>query len=250
MKISTVLIEDEQNALDHLKALLADFCPNIELAGTANSVASGVAILRECNPQLIIADIELPDGTTFDILNQIPDFSFNIIFITAHSEYAIKAFKISAIDYLLKPIDIDELIAATNKAEEQMSHQSLEARIKALLGNLSRADYQDKKIVLTYNHVFHVINITDIIFCQSEVNYTNFYLRDNRQILSSKNVSEFEEMLNEHGFFRANRQYLINVKHIVSFNKTPCGYVSMVNGYEIPVSFRRRDLLVELISKL
>lgn len=211
---------------------------------------SGLKVIEKCDPELLITDIEFPDGTAFEMLNQLQHFAFDIIFVTAHSEYAIKAFKISAIDYLLKPIEIDELVAAVKKAEHEISNQSMEERIKALLSNITPGGWQEKKIVLTYNHVFHIIEISDIVFCQAEVNNTNFYLRDGRILLSSKNIKEYDDMLTDQGFFKTNRQYLINLKYIVYFDKTYDGTIRMSNGFEIPIAGRRKDILVELVSNL
>lgn len=248
MKIRTVLIEDELDALEHLTALLRDHCPNIELVGQAGDVVSGLKVIQNTDPELLITDIKLPDGTTFDILNQIHGISFNIIFVTAHSEYAIKAFKISAIDYLLKPVDIQELIAAIKKAEEEIQKQSVDERIKALLINVTQGGNFGKKIVLNINTELHVIYISDIIFCLSEGNFTHFYLQDGRKLTVTKNIKEYDDMLCEFNFFRASRQHLINLKHVISFTKGYAGTIKMVHGFEIPISVRRKDLFIELIT--
>ncbi len=250
MKIRTILLEDEHDARRHLVSLLHDHCPNIELVGQATDVASGLKLIDAYDPELLISDIMLPDGTAFDMLNQISEISFDIIFTTAHSDFAIKAFKISAIDYLLKPIDIDELIAATKKAEAEISRQSTETRLETLIGNMSQSGGQNKKIVLNIGPALHVVNISDIIICQSERNSTTFFLLDGRDLVTSRNISEFEEMLTEYGFFRPHRQYLININHIISLDRTTMGTIRMVKGFEVPVSMRRKETLVELISKL
>jgi two-component system, LytTR family, response regulator len=250
LKIRTILIEDEQDAREHMVSLLRDHCPNIELIGQATDVVSGLKLIDESNPELLISDIMLPDGTAFDMLNQLTEIAFNIIFTTAHSDFAVKAFKISAIDYLLKPIDIDELQAATKKAEVEISGKSASTRIKTLVGNLSPSNLQSKKIVLSIGPALHVIYISEIIFCQSIANRTSFVLMDDRKLLTSTNISEYEDMLNEYGFFRPHRQFLINIHHILSLDRTNMGTIRMAKGFEVPVSIRRKQMLVDLISML
>jgi len=250
LKIRTILIEDEHDARRHLVSLLREHCPNIELVGQATDVTSGLKLIDECDPELLISDIMLPDGTAFDMLNQLDEISFNIIFTTAHSDFAIKAFKISAIDYLLKPIDIEELISATKKAEAEVSRLSTDARIKALIGNVSQADRQNKKIVLSIGSALHVVNISDIIICQSERNSTTIFLQDGRNLVTARVISDYEEMLNEYGFFRPHRQYLINLHHIHSLDKNMMGTIQMAKGFEVPVSRHRKEMLVELFSSL
>jgi two-component system LytT family response regulator len=250
LKIRTILIEDEQDAREYMTSLLCDHCPNIELVAQAASVASGLKMIHEYDPELVISDIMLTDGTAFDMLDQLSETPFHFIFTTAHSDFAIKALKISAIDYLLKPVDIEELKVATKKAEAKISRQSNELRIKTLVGNLSQSGGQGKKIVLSNGPSLHIVNISDIIVCQSERNSTTFFLLDGRDLVISKNISEYEEMLNEFGFFRPHRQYLINLHHILSLDKTVMGTIRMAKGIEVPVSRNRKDMLIELFSML
>jgi len=250
LKIRTILIEDEQDAREHMTCLLRDHCPNIELVGQASDVASGLKLIDDKDPDLLISDIMLPDGTAFDMLNQLNEIAFNIIFTTAHSDFAIKAFKISAIDYLLKPIDIGELIAATKKAEAEISRKSASTRIKALVGNISPSSVQSKKIVLSIGPALHVVYVSEIIAIQSIRNNTTIFLMDDRKLVTSTILSEYEDMLNEYGFFRPHRQFLINMHHIISLDRTTMGTIRMAKGFEVPVSMRRKETLVELLSTL
>jgi len=249
LKIRTVLIEDEQHALDHLKSLLMSFCPSVEVVGQASDVASGFDVVSELAPDLLISDIKLPDGTAFDLLSRFSKINFNIIFVTAHSEYAIKAFKISAMDYLLKPLDIDELIQAVRKAEDEFKNQSIESRLKALVENISHTDSKGKKIAISINTTIHIIPVNDIIFCQSDGARTNFYLEDGRILIATKNVKEYDEILADYGFFRTSRQYLINLQHVKSYDKNEDVPIKMSNGINVLLSTRKKDDFHRLISE-
>lgn len=249
MKIRTVIVEDEQAALDHLESLLISFCPNIEVVGHASDVARGFEVISQLAPDLLISDIKLPDGTAFDLLNRFSKINFNIIFVTAYSEYAVKAFKICAMDYLLKPIDIDELIQAVQKAEEEHKNQSIELRLKALLENIAHSDAKVKKIALSVNTAIHLIPVNEIVFCRSDGTRTVFYLEDGRFLTAQKSVKEYDEILSEYGFFRTNRQFLINVQHVISYDKNEDVPIKMSNGLNVPISFRKRDDFHRLISE-
>jgi two-component system, LytTR family, response regulator len=244
VKIRTVLVEDEPDAMEHLEMLLTQYCENVDIAGKYTDVKSSLTGLTTIKPDLVVMDIRLPDGTAFDILNQLKTISFNVIFTTAYSEYAIKAFKISAIDYLLKPIDIDEMVQAINKAEQIIQKETIELRLQTLLDNLSQKNNNDTKILLNANNVLHVLKLSEIIFCQSINRFTHFFLTDGREIATNSLIREYEEMLSEYGFFRTGRQFIINMSYVKAFDKTKGNVIMLANGYEIPVSVRRREQLI------
>jgi two-component system, LytTR family, response regulator len=250
VKLKTFLVEDEPDALEHLEALLSLHCGNVTVAGKAGDVKTALVKLPSANPDLVIMDIRLPDGNAFDILNRLNSIKFNVIFTTAYSEYAIKALKISAIDYLLKPIDIQELVQAVQKAEQVIEKETIDLRIKALLSNMTQNAGFQKNIVLTMNGVLHIVNISDIIFCQSINTLTHFFLKDGDEIATSKSILEYEDMLGDYGFFRTSRQFLINIRYLKSFDKTKGSDAIMANGFVIPVSVRRKERLLELIDVL
>lgn len=250
MKIRTVLVEDEPDAMEHLEMLLTQYCENVAIVGKYGDVKSSLSNISSIKPDLVIMDIRLPDGTAFDILNQLREISFNIIFTTAYSEYAIKAFKISAIDYLLKPIDIDEMVQAIKKAEQILQKETIELRIQTLLENVSQKNDNEKQIVLNANNVLHIMKLSEIIFCQSINRFTHFFLTDGREIISNTRISEYEEMLSASGFFRTGRQFIINMSYVKAFDKSKGSDILLANGYEIPVSVRRREQLIERITSL
>jgi two-component system, LytTR family, response regulator len=250
VKIRTVLVEDEPDAMEHLEMLLTQYCENVAIVGKCTDVKSSLTSLTTIKPDLVIMDIRLPDGTAFDILNQLKIISFNIIFTTAYSEYAIKAFKISAIDYLLKPIDIDEMVQAIDKAEQILQKKTIELRLQTLLENVSQNNNNEKKILLNANNVLHVLKLSEIIFCQSINRFTHFFLTDGREIATGSPIREYEMMLSEYGFFRTGRQFIINMSYVKAFNKTKSSGIMLVNGFEIPVSVRRKEQLIRRITSL
>lgn len=248
MKLRTLLVEDEPDALEHLASLVEHFCENVAVVGQASDVNSALRLINQFNPDLVIMDIRLPDGTAFDILTRLPEINFSVIFTTAYAEYAIKAFKISATDYLLKPIEIDELVEAVKKAEKNVMKQNIDQRINTLLNNISSKSGNAKRIVIHANNVLHIVPITEIIYCQAIHHNVCFFTENGDEIPSPNSIMELEEMLGDYGFFRSNRQNIINLDFIRSWDKTRGGNVIMSNGVDIPVSHRRRDILMELIN--
>ncbi len=248
MKLRTLLIEDEPDALEHLATLVEHFCENVAVVGQARDVASALQLINQLSPDLVIMDIRLPDGTAFDILHRLPEINFSVIFTTAYAEYAIKAFKISATDYLLKPIEIDELVKAVNKAEKNVMKQNVDQRINTLLSNISAKTGSTKKIVIQMNNLLHIIPISEIIYGLAINKSTYLFTENGGEFLTSDSILEVEEMLVEYGFCRCNRQNIVNVAFIRSWDRSRGGNVVMSNGVEIPVAYRRRDVLLEMIN--
>lgn len=248
MKLRTILVEDEPDALEHLASLVEHFCENVAVVGQASDVNSALRSINQLDPDLVIMDIRLPDGTAFDILTRLPEISFSVIFTTAYTEYAIKAFKISAIDYLLKPVEIDELVEAVKKAEKNVMKQNIDQRINTLLNNISSKSGIAKKIVVQTNYIVHVIPVSEIIYCQGINRNVFFFTKDGDEIQSTHTIMELEDILADYGFFRTNRQNIINLDFIRLWDKTRGGNVIMSNGVEIPLSYRRREMLMELIN--
>jgi len=248
--IRAVIIDDELDAREHLKFLLSSDCPDVSIVGEAISVASGISAIEKLAPNLIFLDINLPDGSGFNILKNFQTIDFGIVFVTAYSEYAIEAFRFSALHYLLKPIDPEDLAKAVKKAANELSKQNLETRLKSLYYNLQNNSDKSKKVVLTSNTTWFVINSDEIILCKSEKNYTEFHISDGRNITVSKTIKDYDDLLSPHGFFRVHKQYLININHIKSFDKKGTGVLYMTNNYSIPVSARVRTQLLKFIINL
>lgn len=237
--ISVVVIDDEPRARDTLINILALSPVEMKLSGEADSVRTGLELIRNQNPDVVLLDVNLMDGTGFDLLKQVGTVNFKVIFITAHEEHAIRAFKFSAVDYILKPVVAGELLAAVKKAEQSISREDTELKLSTLLSNLDSV----KKIVLKTAESIHIVQVSNIIRCEADVNYTTFYLKNAQKLLVSKTLKEFDEMLEPTNFFRTHQSHLVNLDHIVRFDKGEGGHLVMDDDSIVPVSSRKRDEL-------
>ena len=241
--IKAIIIDDVASARENLKQDISTYCPTIEIIGEAEGVVTGAKAIKELNPELVFLDIQMQDGSGFDLLEILPEINFKIIFTTASDAHAIKAFRFSAIDYLLKPMDPDDLMEAISKIEEQKSSGT---RISLLKENMDRP----KKLALNTLEKIHISNISDILRCESNVNYTMFYFADGSKLLVTKTLKEYDKMLSEYGFIRVHQSHLINSECIKEFRKLDGGHIIMKDDAKIPVSSRKRASVVELISNL
>ncbi len=247
--IRVAVIDDEPHIRDGLLKLLEKHCPNVLIAGMAGSVREGKELIRKQHPDLVLLDIRLDDGTGFDLLKRLDPVDFKVIFITAYEQYAVRAFKFSALDYILKPVDPDDLKEAVKRAEQILQHD-LRIRLAALENNLLQGNIPHKKLVLkTAENVF-IIEIPKISFCESDGSYTIIHLEDGKQILVSKNLKEYDDMLNDQGFYRIHKSYLINLSFVERFEKGEGGFVVLKNEVKIPVASRKREQLMELFDHL
>ncbi len=243
-----VIIDDEASLRESTNTLLSIFCPDIEVVGQAAGVKEGITLIQKEHPDLAFLDVEMPDGTGFDIVHAFRDRNFAVIFITGHDEYAVKAFKLSAIDYILKPVDPEELERAVNKAKKSFLAGESSLQLKALESNLGKGKL--KRIVLKDAEKVYLIGVDEIIRCESDDNYTQFFLTDNRKILVSTTLKEYETLLTEHDFFRCHQSHLINLNFFSHFDKREGGSVQMKDGGILPVSVRKKDLLIKAIELL
>ena len=248
-----VLIIDNNNAIrEGLTNLLKKLCPQVTEINEANGVESGINAINAINPNIVFLDVEMDDGTGFDLLHKLGNYNFQLIFITAHNKYAVNAFKLSAIDFLLKPIDSLELVVSVNKAMSNQKNRDLENQVKILEESLKNLDYhgiQERKIALNGGTVIHYVKISDIIYCQADSQYTIFHLRNGKNILVCKLLKEYEELFSDFGFLRTHNSYLINVSKIVKFSKAECGQLIMEEDYVVPVSARKKEQVLELLGK-
>jgi two-component system LytT family response regulator len=252
--ITAVLIDDDKHLRTGLKALLERYTNEINIIGEAESVKTGVEILEQLHPQVIFLDIHLSDGTGFDILEQMAKSkgktSAHIVFITAHEQYALKAFKFSALDFLLKPVDPEELQKSIVKIKETLEKNTSFEHIDLLLENIRKKVDHFKRIALSTAEGIHLFEISDIIRCESQDNYTQFFIKNHKPLLISKTLKEYEELLTEHGFERIHQSHLINVSYLKSYIKTDGGYVIMGDNARLPIAQRKKDRLQELIKAL
>ena len=248
MKI--IIIDDEARTRKSIADILKFSQQDINIVAEAEDVATGVAAIIEHKPDLVLLDINMPDGTGFDLLKKLSDIHFKIIFITAYEEYAVKAFEFSAIDYILKPVDPKKLFDAIGKAHQLVEQENISLKLNALFANLENSSSTNKKLVLKTAENIYIINTNDVIRCESDAGYTQFYLIDGKKILVSRNLKEYEEMLDGYGFYRIHQSHFINLKYIDHYSKTEGGAVVMKDNSELPVARRKKESFLKLLEMI
>lgn len=246
--LTALLVDDIPAALDLLKNDLNTYHPEIEISGTAHSVISASKLLSAQQPDLLFLDIMLGDGTGFDVLEIHPNLKSKVIFVTASDEYAIKAFKFAAIDYILKPYNPEELSEAIEKAKRQL-HPNKE-QLSVLQESINQPHKRPKKISLHTSDKIQVVNLDDIVHCKSDNNYTEFYMNDGQKILVGKTLKYFADILKEYDFLRVHQSHLINLHFVKEYVKSDGGYIVLHNKQSIPVSVRKRNEVIEALQGL
>lgn len=246
--IKTLIVEDEQKSRDVLVKIIEKNCPELSIIGMASSVSEGVDMIKSLKPDLVFLDITMPDGSGFDLLEQVQGQKFELIFATASNEHAIKAFKYSACDYLLKPIDIDELKNAVSRVEKRKSDAPDMQNLNFLIQQLKRSDDNYQKITLPTGNAYEIINLKDIIRCEADGSYTYFFLSDKRKLMVSASLKHYEELLPEQDFIRVHHHNLINMNHVVRFLKEDGGYAVMTDGSKIEISRRKKDQFMDRLK--
>ena len=247
--LRTLIIDDEEHQRHSLERLVKMYCPTLSVVGQADGVKTGIEAIIKYKPDLVLLDIKMNDGLGFDILEQLKPLDFKVIFITAYEKYADKAFRFSSLDYLLKPIDPDELMHAVNKAGDQL-RQDFDIQFANMKKTLSHHDKADLKIVLkTYDSIY-LVSVSDILFCESDISYTRFHLADKRDILACSSLKEYEDLLSESGFYRVHKDYIINIRYIRRFEEDPCCSVILEGEHKIPVESRKRYDFLEILARL
>jgi two-component system, LytTR family, response regulator len=248
--IRAIIIDDEKKARETIRNMVELYCKNVDIIGEAEDIVTAAEIINILKPDLVFLDIKMPNGSGFDLLTQLGNIDFRVIFITAYAEYALRAFKFSAIDYILKPINPDELIASLNKVQTLMEKESINARLEAFISNMQNITREIKKIVLKTSDSIHVINVRDIIRCEADRNYTVFFLTDNKKILVSNTLKEYDDMLSPYRFFRTHQSHLVNIDYIERFEKKDGGFLVMKDKSEVPVSVRKKETLLSFLGKI
>jgi two-component system LytT family response regulator len=247
--ITAIIIDDEKTSRDALLGLISRYCNNVTVIEQANGYKSGIEAIEKHHPDLVFLDIQMPDGSGFQILEDVKTVDFEVIFTTAFDQYAIKAIKYSALDYLLKPIVPSDLVASIQKVEKKKSGPEINSSIKVLLDNL-KTKSEPKKIVLSTLDQIHIVEIEDIVRCESDDCYTRFIFNDGKVLLICKTLKEYDALLEEQHFLRPHKSHLINIKYIAGFQKIEGGSIIMSDGTKIPVSRRKRDKVMSLIQNL
>jgi two-component system, LytTR family, response regulator len=247
--INAIIVDDEKSGRALLLLLLKEHCPNVNVLDTASSISQGLDLINKLNPDLVFLDIELPDGSGFDLLNKIENPNFSVIFVTAYDTYAIKAFKFSAIDYLLKPVDEEELVTAVKHAEKHKK-ENLFPSIDALNKNYSALRSESGKLGLTTQTGLVFVEIDDLVRCEADGKYTICYFTNKTKIVVSRNLKEFEDFLSEHNFIRIHNSHLVNMKYIKQYHSGRGGYVLMSDGSTVDVSQRKKDEFLKRLNKI
>jgi two-component system LytT family response regulator len=248
--IKAIIVDDELGARESLSKMLEKNCKQIEVLAKVDSMLTAYEAITSLKPDLVFLDIEMPKGNAFDLLEKFKEISFNIIFTTAYDHYAIKAIKFSAVDYILKPIDPEELVQAVKRFEERAGEKtSLDKQFKTLLSNV-RTENKLKKVGIPDGDGLIFINLSDIIRCDSDGNYTFFILTNGKKIIASRTLGEYEQMFSDDNFFRVHRSHLINLEHVKKYIKGEGGYVVMTDNSQVEVSRRNKTDFLEKLSHL
>ena len=239
--IRTVVIEDEEHSRKMLMAMLHEHCQAIHVVADADSVRTGLTAITEQRPELVFLDIELQSETSFEILERLPEINFELIFTTAFDHYALKAIKFCAIDYLLKPIDLNELQIAVAKAEKRVNREYLNKNLEVLLNNIKSGSQSNHRIALSTLEGLLFVNVSEIIYCESSGPYTHFIFKQADKIITSKHLKEYEDLLSGYNFFRIHKSYLVNLQEIKKYIRGEGGHLIMSNGDSLNVSKQRKE---------
>jgi Response regulator of the LytR/AlgR family len=247
--MKAIAIDDEKNALEMLEWIVKKNCPEVELVALCDSPLDGIEKIKSLKPDLVFLDIEMPQLNGFDLLERLGKYDFDVIFTTAYNQFAIRAFKICALDYLLKPIDADDLKAAVLKSSSRKTNVSSQ-QLEMLMSYFKPEKPKTRRIALTVSDHLIFVDTNDIVYCESDSNYTIFFLTNGEKVMISKTLKDVEEILEGSDFFRIHASYLINMKHVSKFTRGDGGYVVMSNNQHITVSRKKKDEFFEMFSKL
>jgi len=240
--IKAVIIDDVLSAMKMLESDISEHLPEVEIIGKASSVVEAAKLLRKLTPDVVFLDIELEDGTGFDLLEILPEINFKIIFVTASDQHAIRAFRFSAIDYLLKPINVEDLIEAVGKISLFDSKEKVEVLLEHQKEDRSR-------ITLHSSEEIKIVQVQDIIRCASDNNYTYFYFLNGSKFLVTRTLKSFDQLLDGQGFLRVHQSHLVNLRHVKSYMKSEGGYLLMTDKSQVPVAVRKKAEVLEVLGR-
>jgi two-component system LytT family response regulator len=247
--IRSIIIDDEPNNIENLELIIQQHCPGVSVVGTAQNAADGISAITTHQPDLVFLDIQMPGQSGFEVLKAIPSINFEVIFITAYDKYGIQAIKFSALDYLLKPIDVDEFKLAIEKAKLKIAGRQQNQSIENLLQYIKAGQNDPPKIALhTLTEIMYV-KTTDIIRCEASNNYTTFYLNNGEQVLVCKTLKEFADILKPHQFLRTHQSHLVNLHFVKSYLKEDGGTLLLANKARVPISRQNREGIKNALAK-
>jgi two-component system LytT family response regulator len=247
--IQAIIVDDEPGSVFTLQKLIESYCPAVQVAATANNIETAATLIRHQLPDLLFLDIEMPRGNGFDLLEMLRPVHFEVVFVTAFNEYSVKAFKYSALDYLLKPISITDLQEAVEKATRRVHEKNVHLRIENLLHNLSGKNMMLQKITLPTQQGLLFVPVNNIIRCEASRNYTYIFLNNGEKVVVSRTMKEYEELLPVELFCRVHHAHLINLNYVKKYHKGRGGYVEMDDGASIEVSVRKKEEFMAKVAR-
>jgi two-component system, LytTR family, response regulator len=247
--MKAIIIDDEQKGRNLLNEVVKRYCPDLEIGGLAQNAAEGIALIRSYQPDFVFLDIQMPEVNGFQMLELLNEISFDIVFVTAYNDYAVKAYKYAAFDYLLKPVDPEELQDTVRRLREKQKNLNLQGRLDLLMKTLEKPHQLPSKITIHSTDGITILNISEIVYLEADGPYSIFYLEKGHKIVSSHNLKEYEEILEPHRFFRTHHSYLVNLNHIRKYVRSDA-YVLLSNGQHVDVSKRRKDEFLQVLGQL
>lgn len=248
--IKAIVIEDEKNTRIALKQMILEDCPEVKIVGESAEIHESITLINREQPELVFLDIWLGSTTSFEILKNVDYNAFDIIFTTAYEDYALKAFRFSAIDYLLKPINRNYLRGAIEKLLVKTERINNGKKIETLLSNMSQSDRKPKRIILSTQEMISVVDLKNIIRCEANVNYTHFIIDGQKDLLISRTLKDFEEELSDCDFMRVHKSHLINLRFVKGYDKREGGSIVLPDDVRVPISPRKRDLFMEKLKRM
>lgn len=244
-KIRTILVDDEPPGLSSLQLMLELNCPELEIIAACGSADAAIEAISKLKPDLVFLDIAMPEKDGFDLLNEIGSIDFEIIFVTAHNDFMLQAFRFSAVDYLLKPVEDHLLGEAVKRAAKKIGEKTGNDSLETLLHNLkNKEDRQKMKICIPSLKGFQVVSISDIIYCEASSNYTIFHFTNKSTLIASRPIHEYEALLDDSGFVRIHKSFVINLEHVKEYMKGEGGTVILSDGMDLEVSRRKKEVFI------
>ncbi len=247
--INAIIIDDEITGLESLQLSIEKYCPDVAIKGIFNSPEKGIEGIKNLKPDLVFLDIQMPAMSGFDVLKNVSPVTFDVIFVSAYDQYAIKAIKFSALDYLLKPVDVDELIQAVKKVKDRLNNKTNVHHYQSVLNNIQIRSGKIDKLAVPSAEGINFFNTQDIIYCKADGSYTTIILTNNQSFLVSKNLKDFESILSESGFCRVHHSYIINLRHVQKYIKGEGGYVILTDNHHVDISRRKKEEFLALLDK-